>query len=196
GRKTVKSSKDAEGDNLDAETMDYTFAQDKENRTKDSTDRQEKGTAELKDESPRESTTPTAPPTTPTAPTTTLTPTPTVFADDETIAYVLLIMSQNKEKLKEKEKGVELKDVKGIERPRPTSTRSVLTLKPLPKIDPKPKGKGVIEEEDGSDFESEGITEAEKKFKILTSDEEIVRKVQEEWEAKEEKKRLDEQEAT
>ncbi|GKG05285.1 hypothetical protein Tco_0325371, partial [Tanacetum coccineum] len=41
-----------------------------------------------------------------TAPTTT---TPTIFGNDKTIAQVLIIMSQNKEKLKEK--GVELKDV-------------------------------------------------------------------------------------
>ncbi|GJT88671.1 putative ribonuclease H-like domain-containing protein [Tanacetum coccineum] len=64
-----------------------------------------------------------------TAPTTT---TPIIFGDDETIAQVLIIMSQNKEKHKEKEKGVELKDVEETERPRPTSTRSLLTLKPLP----------------------------------------------------------------
>ncbi|GKE71287.1 hypothetical protein Tco_1529359 [Tanacetum coccineum] len=54
------------------------------------------------------------------APTTT---TPTIFGDDETIAQVLIIMSQNKEKFKEKEKGVVLKDVEETERPRPTSTR-------------------------------------------------------------------------
>ncbi|GJU25383.1 putative ribonuclease H-like domain-containing protein [Tanacetum coccineum] len=107
-----------------------------------------------------------------TAPTTT---TLTIFGD-ETIAQVLIIMSQNKEKLKEKEKGVELKDVEETERPRPTSTRSLLTLKPLPKIDPKDKGKKKIEEEDESDTESEGITEAEKKFKQLARDEEVARK--------------------
>ncbi|GKD79358.1 hypothetical protein Tco_1341979, partial [Tanacetum coccineum] len=55
------------------------------------------------------------------------TTTPTIFGDDETITQVLIIMSQNKEKLKEKEKGVELKDVEETERPRPTSTRSLLT---------------------------------------------------------------------
>ncbi|GJU64594.1 hypothetical protein Tco_1246429 [Tanacetum coccineum] len=86
----------------------------------------------------------------------------TIFGDDETIAQVLIIMSQNKEKLKEKEKGVELKDVEETERPRPTSTRSLLTLKPLPKIDPKDKGKKMIEEEDESDTDSEDIIEAEK----------------------------------
>ncbi|GJR83171.1 hypothetical protein Tco_0153956 [Tanacetum coccineum] len=109
-----------------------------------------------------------------TPPTTT---TPSIFGDDETIAQVLIIMSQNKEKLKEKEKGVELKDVEETERPRPTSTRSLLTLKPLPKIDPKDKGKKKIEEEDESDTESEGIPEAEKKFKQLARDEEMARKV-------------------
>ncbi|GJS81410.1 putative ribonuclease H-like domain-containing protein [Tanacetum coccineum] len=70
---------------------------------------------------------------TPTTPTTT----PTMFGDDETIAQVLLNMSQAKAVSREKEKGVELKDVEETERQRPTSTRSLLTLKPLPKIDPK-----------------------------------------------------------
>ncbi|GJT63439.1 hypothetical protein Tco_1006972 [Tanacetum coccineum] len=55
--------------------------------------------------------------------------------DDETIAQVLLNMSQAKAVSREKEKGVELKDVEVTERPRPTSTRSLLTLKPLPKIE-------------------------------------------------------------
>ncbi|GKC47604.1 hypothetical protein Tco_1065326 [Tanacetum coccineum] len=99
---------------------------------------------------------------TPTTPTTT----PTMFGDDETIAQVLLNMSQTKPVLREKEKG----------------------------IDPKDKGKKKIEEEDESDTESEGISEAEKKFKQLARDEEMARKVQEDWEAKEVKK-LDEEEA-
>ncbi|GJX83529.1 putative ribonuclease H-like domain-containing protein [Tanacetum coccineum] len=74
-----------------------------------------------------------------------------IFGDDETIATLLLNMSQAKAASKEKEKGVELKDVEEIDRPRPTSTRSLLTLKPLPKIDPKDKGKKKIEEEDESE---------------------------------------------
>ncbi|GJU01903.1 hypothetical protein Tco_1112241 [Tanacetum coccineum] len=114
--------------------------------------------------------------------------------DDETITQVLITMSQNKQK--EKEKGVEIRNVEDTESPRPTSTRSVLTLKPLPKIVPKDKGKKMINEEGESDTESYDITEAEKKFKILAKDEEVARKVQEEWEAKEEKKRLAEEEAT
>ncbi|GKF23764.1 hypothetical protein Tco_0076086, partial [Tanacetum coccineum] len=63
-----------------------------------STDRPDKGTLDQNEERSA----------TRTAPTIT---TPTIFGDDETIAQVLIIMSQNKEKLKEKEKGVELKDV-------------------------------------------------------------------------------------
>ncbi|GJY25385.1 reverse transcriptase domain-containing protein [Tanacetum coccineum] len=96
--------------------------------------------------------------------TSTQTPSSTIFGDDETIAKVLLNMSQAKAVSKEKEKGVELKDVEETDRPRPTSTRSLLTLKPLPKIDPKDKGKKKIEEEDESESESDGIPEAEKKF--------------------------------
>ncbi|GKD31159.1 hypothetical protein Tco_1241937 [Tanacetum coccineum] len=146
------------------EAMDYTFTQDEgkteqqstvkpdegtdkqnegTNRTKVSTESFIKGIAEIKDQVSGESVT------------------PTVFGDDETIAQVLVTMSQNKLKQKEKEKGVELKNVEDIERPRPTSTRSLLTLNPLPKIDPKAKGKGKIEEEDESDTESEDITKAE-----------------------------------
>ncbi|GKC74291.1 hypothetical protein Tco_1120174 [Tanacetum coccineum] len=214
GRKAVKSSKGApsmhthtDWDDMDTyleatldEVMDYTPAQDKgsakkggsttstnlhqgtnkqvkgtdkqnegTDRTKVSTERQIKGTAEPKDRNSDASAVPTI-----------------VFRDDETIAQFLVAMSQNKAK----EKGVELKNVEDIERPRPTSTRSVLTLKPLPKIDPKDKGKGMIEEEDESDTESEDITKAEKKFKMLVNDEEMARKVQEEWEAEEEKERV------
>ncbi|GKD64299.1 hypothetical protein Tco_1306407, partial [Tanacetum coccineum] len=59
-------------------------------------------------------------------------------------------------------------------------------------IDPKDKGKKVLEEK----AESEGVNEAEIKFAQLANDEEIARKVQEEWEAEEEKKKLVEEEAT
>ncbi|GJW20575.1 hypothetical protein Tco_0031197 [Tanacetum coccineum] len=74
--------------------------------------------------------------------------------------------------------------------------RSILTLKPLPKINPKDKGKKVLEEEAESDAESEGVDEAERKFDQLAKDEEIARKVQEDWEAEEEMKKLAEEEAT
>ncbi|GJY09117.1 hypothetical protein Tco_0377302, partial [Tanacetum coccineum] len=127
--------------------------------------------------------------------TSTQTPTSMIFGDDETIAKVLLNMSQAKAVSREKEKGVELKDVEETDRPRPTSTRSLLTLKPLPKIDPKDKGKKKIEEEDESESESDGIPQAEKKFKQLESDEELARKMQEEWEEEEERNRIAEEKA-
>ncbi|GJV49144.1 hypothetical protein Tco_1439356 [Tanacetum coccineum] len=165
-------------------------------RSKDSTDKEEEGTDKDKDSTvsldegtddrtEARSATPI-----------TSTTDPTMFKDDETIAQVLLNMSQAKAVSREKEKGVELKDVEETERPRPTSTRSLLTLKPLPKIDPKDKGKKKIEEEDESDTESEDIPEAEKKFKQLARDEEMARKLQEDWETEEERKRLAEEEAT
>ncbi|GJX15100.1 hypothetical protein Tco_0206858, partial [Tanacetum coccineum] len=121
---------------------------------------------------------------------TTQTSTSTIFGDDATIAQVLLNMSQAKAVSRENEKGVEFKDIEETERPRPNSTRSLLTLKPLPKNDPKDKGKKKIEEEDEFKSESDGIPEAEKKFKQLASDEEMARKVQEEWEGEEERKKL------
>ncbi|GKG41038.1 hypothetical protein Tco_0470250, partial [Tanacetum coccineum] len=65
-------------------------------------------------------------------------------------------------------------------RPRTTSTRSVLTLKPLLKIDPNDKGKKRIKEDEESHNESEEITEAKKKFGQIAHDEEVARKIQEE----------------
>ncbi|GKE86831.1 hypothetical protein Tco_1560573, partial [Tanacetum coccineum] len=124
----------------------------------------------------------------------TQTPTSTMFGDDETIAKVLLNMSQAKAVSREKEKGIELKDIEEADRPRLTSTRSLLTLKPLPKIDPKDKRKKKIEEEDESKSEPDGIPEAEKMFKQLESDEEMARKIQEEWEDRLLAEKLQEQE--
>ncbi|GKG37649.1 hypothetical protein Tco_0456872, partial [Tanacetum coccineum] len=67
--------------------------------------------------------------------------------------------------------------------------------KHLPKIDPKDKGKKKIEEEDESESESDGIPKAEK-FKQLASDEEMARKMQEEWESEEVRNRIAEEKAT
>ncbi|GJY92514.1 reverse transcriptase domain-containing protein [Tanacetum coccineum] len=128
--------------------------------------------------------------------TSTQTPTSMTFGDDETIATLLINMSKAKAASKEKEKGVELKDVEEFDRPRPTSTRSLLTLKPLLNIDPKDKGKKKIEEEDESESEDDDIPQAVKKFKQLESDEELARKIQEEWEAEEERNKIAEEKAT
>ncbi|GJS33410.1 hypothetical protein Tco_0531792 [Tanacetum coccineum] len=171
GRKTVKSSKD-EGKTDKVDEKGESTAQQQ------STDRQ--------DEEPRKyffssKTTPS-------------TSTPTTFGDDETIAQVLLNMSQAKAVSKEKEKGVEIRNAENAERPRTTSTRSVLTLKPLPKIDPNDKRKKRIKEDEESDTESEEIAEAKKKFDQIAHDKEVARKMQEDWETKEERKRLTEEE--
>nr|GEY61855.1 hypothetical protein [Tanacetum cinerariifolium] len=71
-----------------------------------------------------------------TGPTTTPTTT-TIFDDEEmTLADTLI-------KLKyDKAKGVAFKDLESTDRP----ARLILTLKPLLTIDPKDKGKGVLEE--------------------------------------------------
>ncbi|GJQ98190.1 hypothetical protein Tco_0009329 [Tanacetum coccineum] len=148
---------------------------DKSKEIKVSTDKLDEGTVKPKNGTSDESTAPT-----------------TVFRDDETIAEFLVSMSQNKAK----QKGVKIKAAEDLDRPRATSTRSVLTLKPLPKIDPKDKGKKVLEEEAESDVESEGVDEAERKFDQLAKDEEIARNVQEDWEAEEEMKKLAKEEAT
>ncbi|GJU38498.1 hypothetical protein Tco_1191455 [Tanacetum coccineum] len=145
---------------------------------------------------------------TPPTPTTISTPEPsTIIGDDDTIAQILLNMSEVKAVEKEKEKEVETKETqekekeKGVkiretqERPRTTTTRSVLTLKKLPKINPKDKGKKVLVEEDESEEESEGEDAAIKKVEQLTMDEEIARKAQANWDAEDERIRKAEEEA-
>ncbi|GKB63762.1 uncharacterized mitochondrial protein-like protein [Tanacetum coccineum] len=148
GRKTAKSKPTAHKDQTfdvafdDLDAMDYMDTEDAHNEkgviTEDqvstmnpdertyktkvstdqlnvSTDKLDEGTAKPKNGNSNENANPTA--------------TPIVFGDDETIAEFLVSMSQNKAK----QKGVEIKDSDDIARPRTTSTRSVLTLKPLQK---------------------------------------------------------------
>ncbi|GJZ27920.1 hypothetical protein Tco_0572567 [Tanacetum coccineum] len=57
-------------------------------------------------------------------------------------------------------------DVEDTDRSRPTSTRSTLTLKPLPKIDPKDKGKKKIEEEDETKRKCKKIEAKRRRNKI------------------------------
>ncbi|GJT99643.1 hypothetical protein Tco_1109982 [Tanacetum coccineum] len=168
---TVKPDEGTDKQKVSTDKPEVSTAKPKEVEV--STDKLDEGTVEPKDGTSDESFSPT-----------------TVFRDDETIAEFLVSMSQNKAK----QKGVEIKDAEDSDRPRATSTRSVLTLKPLPKIDPKDKGKKVLEEEVES--ESEEVDEAKRKFYQLAKEEEIARKVQEDWEAEEEMKKLAEEEAT
>ncbi|GJS39494.1 hypothetical protein Tco_0564537 [Tanacetum coccineum] len=67
-------------------------------------------------------------------------PTTTSVFDDEDITMAQTLIKMKEEKAKEK--GVSIKDVDDSSRP----GRSILTLKPLPTIDPKDKGKGVLKE--------------------------------------------------
>nr|GEY38699.1 hypothetical protein [Tanacetum cinerariifolium] len=65
--------------------------------------------------------------------------TTTSIFDDEDITMAQTLIKMKEEKVKEK--GVSIKDIEDSSRP----ARSILTLKPLPTIDPKDKGKGVLE---------------------------------------------------
>nr|GEW11162.1 hypothetical protein [Tanacetum cinerariifolium] len=67
-------------------------------------------------------------------------PTTTSICDDKDITMAQTLIKMKEEKAKEK--GVAFKKVKESDR----ASRSVLTLKPLPTIDPKDKGKAVLEE--------------------------------------------------
>ncbi|GKD93709.1 hypothetical protein Tco_1373546 [Tanacetum coccineum] len=67
-------------------------------------------------------------------------PTTTSIFDDEDITMAQTLIKMKEEKAKEK--GVTIKEVEDSDRP----ARSILTLKPLPTINPKDKGKGVLKE--------------------------------------------------
>ncbi|GJV29119.1 hypothetical protein Tco_1385567 [Tanacetum coccineum] len=67
-------------------------------------------------------------------------PTTTSIFDDEDITMAQILIKIKEEKAKEK--GVSIKYVDDSLTP----ARSILTLKPLPIIDPKDKGKGVLKE--------------------------------------------------
>ncbi|GKF59022.1 hypothetical protein Tco_0175808, partial [Tanacetum coccineum] len=128
GRKFAKAEpsvhKDPLFDELDDDEIDHMDTEDAQDEekgtdTRDSTDKEKEGTGTDKDstvsldEGTYDQTE--ARSATPTTPTTT----PTIFGDDEIIAQVLLNMGQAKAVSREKEKGVELKDVEETERPRP-----------------------------------------------------------------------------
>ncbi|GKB21824.1 hypothetical protein Tco_0855747 [Tanacetum coccineum] len=90
---------------------------------------------------------------------------------------------------KSKEKGVAFKDVEDSSRP----MRSITTLKPLPSINPKDKGKGILVEEEPVKIKrkDQGIDQIEKDEEKLHKEElaEIAR-IQEEKAAQEEASRV------
>ncbi|GJV42052.1 hypothetical protein Tco_1420492 [Tanacetum coccineum] len=90
--------------------------------------------------------------------------------DDEDITMAQTLIKMKEEKAKEK--GVSIKDVDDSSRP----ARSILTLKPLPTINPKDKGKSVLEEPEPakkmirSDFDDAQIARDQKLPEMLQED--------------------------
>ncbi|GJV10050.1 hypothetical protein Tco_1351591 [Tanacetum coccineum] len=89
---------------------------------------------------------------------------------------------------KAKEKRVSIKDIKDSSRP----IRSILTLKPLPTIDPKDKGKSVLKEPDPA----KKMTRSDFDAAQITRDVEIARQLQVDLQAEVEKERQREEEAS
>ncbi|GJU33029.1 ribonuclease H-like domain-containing protein [Tanacetum coccineum] len=143
GRKNAKPEPTLDAfDDLDADDRDYIETEDvvKEGRQSNETDELNKGSG---DKGGKDSVVePRTPPTT------------TSIFDDEDITMAQTLIKMKEEKAKEK--GVSIKDIEDSSRP----ARSILTLKPLPIIDPKDKGKSVSEEPEPakkmtrSDFDS------------------------------------------
>nr|GEY78846.1 hypothetical protein [Tanacetum cinerariifolium] len=117
------------------------------------------------------------------------TTTTTSIFDDEDITMAQTLIKMKEEKAKEK--GVSIKDIKDTSRP----VRSILTLKPLSTIDPKDKGKGVLEKPEPE----KKMTRSDLDAAQITKDAEVARLVYEEKLAeleKEKEKRQREEEAS
>nr|GEX71066.1 hypothetical protein [Tanacetum cinerariifolium] len=97
--------------------------------------------------------------------------TTTSIFDDEDITMAQTLIKMKEEKAKEKR--VLIKDIKDTSRP----ARSILTLKPLPTIDPKDKGKVVLEEPEPakkmtrSDLDAAQIAKDAKVARLVYKDE-------------------------
>ncbi|GJV65958.1 putative ribonuclease H-like domain-containing protein [Tanacetum coccineum] len=109
--------------------------------------------------------------------------TTTIFNDEEiTLVDTLVKMKDNKAT------GVAFKDVEDTSR----LARSVLTLRPLPTIDPKDKGKGVLEEPEPAKKMTKGNFDAAS----IARDAEVARQLELEFQAKVERERQREEEAS
>ncbi|GJR36567.1 hypothetical protein Tco_1212251 [Tanacetum coccineum] len=113
-------------------------------------------------------------------------PTTTIIFEDEDITMDQTLIKMKEEK--SKEKGVSIKDVEDSSRP----TRSTLTLKPLPTIDPKDKGKSVLEEPEPA----KKMTRSDFDAAEIARDAEIARQLQVDLQAKVERERQREKEAS
>ncbi|GJS92694.1 hypothetical protein Tco_0799662 [Tanacetum coccineum] len=114
-------------------------------------------------------------------------PTTTSMFDNEDIilAETLVKMKDDKAKLK----GVAIKEIEKSDRP----ARLVLTLKPLPKIDPKDKGKCVLEEESEP---AKKLKKSDLDAAQLAMDKEYARQVNAELQAELERESVAAEEAT
>nr|GEV55339.1 hypothetical protein [Tanacetum cinerariifolium] len=109
--------------------------------------------------------------------------TSTIFDDEEmTLADTLIKLKDDKAK------GVAFKDSESIDRP----TRSILTLKPLPTIDPKERRKGVLEEPESA----KKMTKSDFDAVQIAIDEEIARQLEVELQAEVERERQREEQAS
>ncbi|GJX38252.1 hypothetical protein Tco_0251555 [Tanacetum coccineum] len=113
-------------------------------------------------------------------------PTTTSIFDDEDITMAQTLINMKEEKAKEK--GVSIKDIKDSSRP----TRSILTLKPLPTIDLKYKGKSVLEEIKPA----KKMTRSDFDAAQIARDAEIARQLQVDLQAEVERERQREEEAS
>ncbi|GJW47625.1 ribonuclease H-like domain-containing protein [Tanacetum coccineum] len=113
-------------------------------------------------------------------------PTTTSIFNDEDITMAQTLIKMKEEK--DKEKGVSIKDVTDSSRP----ARSTLTLKPLPTIDPKDKGKSVLEEPEPA----KKMTRSDFDDAQIERDAEIARQLQVDLQVKVERERQREEEAS
>ncbi|GKE74360.1 hypothetical protein Tco_1536401 [Tanacetum coccineum] len=111
--------------------------------------------------------------------------TTSIFVDEDIIMAQTLIKTKEE---KAKEKGVSIKDVEDSSRP----AKSTLTLKPLPIIDPKDKGKSVLEESKPA----KKMTRSDFDAAQIARDAEIARQLQVDLQAEVERERHREEEAS
>nr|GEZ06208.1 hypothetical protein [Tanacetum cinerariifolium] len=112
-------------------------------------------------------------------------PTTTSIFEDEDITMAQTLIKMKEEKANEK--GMAFKEVEESDRP----ARSVLTLKPLPTIDPKDKGKAVLEEP-----EPKKMTISDFDVAQVARDEEIARQLKAELHEEVERERQREEQAS
>ncbi|GKA35504.1 ribonuclease H-like domain-containing protein [Tanacetum coccineum] len=104
--------------------------------------------------------------------------------EDITMAQTLIKIKEEKAK----EKGVSIQDIEDSSRP----ARSILTLKPLPIIDPKEEGKSILEEPEPA----KKMTRSDFDAAQITRDAKIVRHLQVDLQAEVERERQREKEAS